>query len=292
GRWLLALPAHHVAGAQVIVRALLAGRPPTVLDIRGGFRPDSFATAAAGLPASGRRYTSLVPTQLHRVLTDPRANQALRSFDAVLVGGAATSPGLLTAARGSGLNVVTTYGMSETAGGCVYDGLPLDGVRVRLGPDGRIELAGPMLASGYLGDRAATESAFVDGWFRTSDFGHWNGHHLTVLGRADDVITTGGESVHPAAVERVLTAQPDVRASCVVGLTDPEWGQLVAAAVVLEPVVEGSPDPATWAAAVRAELGPRSVPRRVRVVAELPLRGVGKPDRAAVARLLSETLPR
>ncbi|MBO0850112.1 MAG: o-succinylbenzoate--CoA ligase [Pseudonocardia sp.] len=300
GRWLLALPAHHVAGAQVIVRALLAGRPPWVLDNRDGFRPERFAAAAAEAraAASGSRcYTSLVPTQLHRVLAADgyhgrAALDAARGFDAVLVGGAATPPALLAEARAAGIAVVTTYGMSETAGGCVYNGVPLDGARVRLDPGpggsgrdtaGRISLAGPMLASGYLGQPQATAEAFVDGWFRTSDLGLWVDGRLRVLGRADDVITTGGVKVHPAAVERVLLAQPGVRAACVVGLPDPEWGQLVAAAVVLDP---SPPALADLDAAVRTELGAPSVPKLLRVLPELPLRGIGKPDRTEVACLL------
>jgi len=241
------------------------------------------------------------------VLAAPGAAlDALRGFDAVLVGGAATPPALLDAARSAGINAVTTYGMSETAGGCVYDGTPLDGVGVRLDEAGCIELTGPTLAAGYLGEPEATARVFVDGWFRTSDLGRWDGDRLTVLGRADDVITTGGESVHPAAVERVLTAQPGVRAACVVGVPDPEWGQAVVAAVVLDTAALrdtavgaraagaradslAAPDREAWAAAVRAELGAPAVPRRLRVLDALPLRGVGKPDRAEVARLMSET---
>lgn len=305
GRWLLALPEHHVAGAQVIVRALLAGRPPWVLDNRDGFRAERFAAAATETlaAASGSRcYTSLVPTQLHRVLAAGEhhgraALDALRGFDAVLVGGAAVPPALLTEARAAGVAVVTTYGMSETAGGCVYDGVPLDGARVRLDPAGRISLAGPMLASGYLGQPDATAEAFADGWFRTSDLGRWADGRLRVLGRADDVITTGGAKVHPAAVERVLLAQPGVRAACVVGLPDREWGQLVAAAIVPDPPPPAAaehprngPDPAVHAgldAAIRAELGAPSVPKLLRVLPEMPLRGIGKPDRAEVARLLA-----
>ena len=292
GHWLLALPAHHVAGAQVISRGLIAGHRPTVLDSAGGFRPERFGAVAGELlaaTAGERCYTSLVPTQLHRVLGegDGGALAALRGFDAVLVGGAAAPRSLLAEARAAGVAVVTTYGMSETAGGCVYDGTPLDGVRVRLDPaDARISLSGPTLASGYLGDPASTAEVFVDGWFHTSDLGHWDPDgRLRVLGRVDDVIITGGEKVHPAAVERVLTAQPGVRAACVVGLADPEWGQLVAAAVVCA-------DPAGLDAgglgnAVRAELGAASVPRLMRELAELPVRGIGKPDRAEVARLLA-----
>ena len=330
GRWLLALPAEHVAGIQVIVRALLAGAPPVVMDLRTGFRPDAFVTATAAL-GPGRRYTSLVPTQLSRILdvagpgsqhgapaaaevgAAPTAVEALRSYAAVLVGGAALDPATRERALAAGVRVVTTYGMSETAGGCVYDGVPLDGVTVDLDPDGRIVLGGPTLASGYLpattadatadaaggaGGAAAGEPAgFVGGRFRTGDLGRWRDGRLEVLGRADDVIVTGGEKVAPAAVERVLAAQPGVRAACVVGLPDPEWGQVVAAAVVWDADAEPGaptattatpePDAESLRAAVRAALGRAAVPRRVVAVAEIPLRGIGKPDRAAVARLVS-----
>jgi O-succinylbenzoic acid--CoA ligase len=289
----------------VVVRALLAGDRLAVLDTRAGFRPDRFATAATALldaAGGGRCYTSLVPTQLHRVLaaatdrtdgTDGAdALVALRRFDAVLVGGAATPPALLAEARRAGVAVVTTYGMTETAGGCVYDGVPLDGTRVRLDPaDGRIWLAGPMLATCYLGDPEASAETFRGGWFRTSDLGWWDADgRLRVLGRADEVIITGGAKVHPVAVERVLAARPGVRAACVVGLADPEWGQLVAAAV--ECADPDQVDPVELAEAVRAELGAVAVPRLIRPLTELPVRGIGKLDRAEVARLLRQELAR
>lgn len=286
-RWLLALPAEHVAGVQVIVRALLAGASPLVQDLRAGFRPEAFAAATAAL-GPGRRYTSLVPTQLLRVLDAGGAPlDALRSYAAVLVGGAALDPVLHERARTAGVAVVTTYGMSETAGGCVYDGVALPGVTVELEPDGRILLGGPTLASGYLGLPAETAAAFVGGRFRTGDLGRMREGRLEVLGRADDVVVTGGEKVEPAAVERVLAGLPGVRAACVAGAPDPEWGQAVVAAVV----PEGEADEA-WAAAlrtaVRDALGRAAVPRRIAAVAELPLRGIGKPDRRAVARLVTE----
>ncbi len=279
--WLLALPAEHVAGVQVVVRALLAGDPPEVLDLRGGFRPDAFAAATARLPGT-RRHTSLVPTQLRRLLdADGPAPEALRSYAAVLVGGAALDPGLHARARAAGVAVVTTYGMSETAGGCVYDGVPLDGVTVDLEDDGRIRLGGPTLARGYLGRPEETAAAFAGGRFRTGDLGRWEDGRLVVLGRADDVVVTGGEKVAPAAVERVLGAQPGVVAACVVGLPDPEWGRVVAAAVVGARL-----DHDALRAAVRAELGRAAVPRRIVELAAIPLRGIGKPDRAAVTALL------
>lgn len=285
-RWLLALPAEHVAGVQVIVRALLAGAPPAVQDVRGGFRPDDFAAVTAALPA-GRRHTSLVPTQLRRLLAaGGAALDALRSFDAVLVGGAALDPALRTWAEAAGVRVVATYGMSETAGGCVYDGVPLDGVTVALEPDGRIVLGGPTLATGHL------DGPPFGGRFRTGDLGRWmphprHGRRLEVLGRADDVIVTGGEKVAPAAVERVLVAQDGVSAACVVGVPDPEWGQVVAAAVVRDrrPGRHPESDDDALRAAVRAGLGRAAVPRLLLDVAEIPVHGIGKPDRTAVTAL-------
>jgi O-succinylbenzoic acid--CoA ligase len=288
--WLLALPAVHVAGVQVIVRSLLAGSAPVLQDLRDGFRPADFA-AATGELAAGRRCTSLVPTQLARVLdAGGAALEALRSYDAVLVGGAALEPALRSRARDVGARIVTTYGMSETAGGCVYDGVPLNGVRVGIDESGRIRLGGPILAEGYLGDPAGTAAVFGDGWFSTSDLGRWCDGRLEVLGRADDVIVTGGKNVAPAAVERVLVTQPGVRAACVVGLPDAEWGQVVAAAFVADAAGSGEPAAARLDRlrdAVRDELGRAAVPRLLRTVAEIPLRGVGKPDRRAVAALLA-----
>ncbi|MPZ83912.1 MAG: AMP-binding protein [Actinophytocola sp.] len=274
GRWLLPLPAQHVAGVQVIARSLLAGAEPVVLGAQ------AFADAADQL-GSGRRYTSLVPTQLSRLLATDL--EALRSFGAVLLGGAATPAPLLERARAAGVRVVTTYGMSETAGGCVYDGFPLDGVGVRLSA-GVVELSGPMLASGYRLAPAATAASFVDGWFRTTDLGALRPDgSLEILGRADFVINTGGVKVAPSAVEAVLTAQPGVAEACVVDLPSVEWGQLVAAAIV---PAGPAPAVADLLDAVRAALGGPAVPKLVRFADALPQRGPGKVDRSAVRELL------
>jgi o-succinylbenzoate---CoA ligase len=177
--------------------------------------------------------------------------------------------------------------MSETSGGCVYDGVPLDGVTVDLDADGRVLLGGPTLAEGYLDRPEETAASFVDGRFRTGDLGRWRAGRLEILGRADDMIVTGGEKVAPAAVERVLAAQPGVRSSCVVGTPDPEWGQVVAAVVVWDDRRPGDRRTGPLRAAVRAELGRAAVPRRIVFVAEIPSRGIGKPDRQAVADLLA-----
>jgi O-succinylbenzoic acid--CoA ligase len=305
GRWLLALPAHHVAGVQVLLRSARAGSPAAVMELGAGFRPDGFAAAVDDAARDGDgpvRRTSLVPTQVRRLLDDAGAGlAALRSLDAVLVGGAAADPGLLARAREAGVRVVTTYGMSETCGGCVYDGVPLDGVSVELeGADsdgssgvgssssgvGRVVLGGATVAEGYRGADDAAVADFLPGRrFRTSDLGRIDAAgRLELLGRADDVIVTGGEKVAPAAVERALLAVPGVREACVVGVPDVAWGARVVAVVV------GGPGTSLDADAVRAAVAPelgRAAPREVRVLDAVPLRGIGKPDRAGVRALFT-----
>ncbi|NGY58777.1 AMP-binding protein [Lentzea sp. NEAU-D13] len=275
GTWLLALPTNHIAGIQVLVRSIIAGTTPGVLDMSKGFRAMGFAQAARPvLVQPGRHYTALVPTQLSRlVVGEGPGLEALRQFDGVLIGGAATPPKLLQQARALGVQVVTTYGMSETAGGCVYDGEPLRGVQVRT--DDVIEISGPVLALGYRG----SAEPFGE-WFRTGDLGRMRDGRLEVLGRADDVIVTGGEKVPPVLVERALATVEGVLEACVVGVPDDEWGQVVAAAVVAR---GGSPSVEDLRAVVIEAVGRSAAPKLVRFVSELPLRGPGKVDRTAVA---------
>lgn len=285
-QWLLTLPAGHIAGLQVLVRSILAGTDPVVA-APGRFRPDSFAADAARLDGP-RRYVSLVPTQLHRLLDDAGAGlAALARFDAVLLGGAAASPALLTGARTAGVQVTTTYGMSETCGGCVYDGTPLDGVRVRLDGHGRVLIAGTVLATGYLGrpdlDAAVFEHQDGARWLRTSDLGELSGR-LTIQGRLDDVLVTGGAKVSPAAVEALVAQLPEIAEVCVVGVPDAEWGQAVTAVVVLAHGM-ASPTLATVRAHVTRSLAPPAAPRHLVVIDHLPVRGPGKTDRRAVAEL-------
>ncbi|GAC1440329.1 MAG: o-succinylbenzoate--CoA ligase [Mycobacteriales bacterium] len=279
GRWLLALPTTHIAGLQVLVRSLLAGTDPVPLGV-GPFQPAAFAVATDAM-GGDRRYTSLVPTQLSRVLEaggEPLA--ALTSYDAVLVGGAAAPPVLMARARAAGVAVVTTYGMSETSGGCVYDGVPLAGARVDT-QDGIVRIAGPMLASGYRLRPDLTRAAFADGWFTTSDLGRLDRGRLSVLGRADDVIVTGGEKVAPAAVEAVLAGHPAVAEVVVVGVPDAEWGQRVVA--VVRPRGEHVLSLDEAREHVTAVLPRAAAPRELRVVDTFPLLPSGKPDRAALA---------
>lgn len=361
GRWLLVLPPTHVAGVQVVNRTVVAGTDVRVGDL-APFTPGAFAALArdfldfpGSTPGSGRAYVSIVPTQLHRLVAaadgdgddhgDGDGLAALARFDAVLVGGAATPAPLLARARAAGVRAVTTYGMSETSGGCVYDGVPLAGVRVRLaaaagpgdaigdvgavgdaaGPGagattGVVELSGPVLAEGYVGDPDATAAAFrtdPDGtrWFRTSDLGRLDGGHLTILGRADDVILTGGVNVAPAAVEDAIAGHlaglGTPGEACVVGVPDDEWGQAVVAVLALPghapaggvpesrapeartpedrtpedplPLADGGGELlAGLRTAVGGLLGAPAAPRRVYVTPALPTRGPGKVDRRAV----------
>ncbi|WP_061961047.1 AMP-binding enzyme [Demequina flava] len=269
--WLLAVPADRIAGAMVHARVQVADASLTRIgDVP--FTPDAFCRAADAMEP-GRRYVSLVPTQVRRLLADPSGSQALASFDAVLVGGAA--PGMELPA-----NAIETYGMTETAGGCVYDGVPLPGVQVRTNADNRICIAGPTLADGYAdSDNSAFTSAQGLRWFVTNDVGSWDGS-LTIHGRADDVIITGGHNVHPSTVERAVAELPGVREAVAVGVPDPEWGERVA-------IVIDAPAPAPSLARMRDALDlPRhSLPRQVVVVRSVPRTEAGKIDRSAARAL-------
>jgi O-succinylbenzoic acid--CoA ligase len=283
GQWLLALPVTHVAGLTVLVRSLVARTRPEVLDLYGGFSVDAFAAATGRLAPGVRHYTSLVPTQLHRLLD---AGVDLSSYDGILVGGAALPAALADRASAAGVPVVTTYGMSETSGGCVYDGRPLDGVDVVLRDDGRVELGGPVVFGGYRLRPDLTAQALVGGRHLTQDLGRWTDDgRLEVLGRADDVVISGGINVPAAYVERVLLDHPDVAACAVLGRPDAEWGERVVAVV----------QPHDWAAAPTAEqlrahaaerLEPAALPREVVLMGQLPVLASGKPDKVAVRELL------
>jgi o-succinylbenzoate---CoA ligase len=269
-RWLCCLPGTYIAGIQVLVRSLVSGTDPVLAD-----RADPGTVAA-----SGCAYVSLVPTQLKRLLDVDIS--PLAGFRSVLLGGAAAPAGLLDAARTARVRVVTTYGMTESCGGCVYDGIPLDGVRVRIGDGDRIWIAGPVLFSGYLGGPAAPG----DGWLRSGDLGRLDSEgRLTVRGRADDVINTGGYMVVPGEVAAVLQTCPGVRDVAVLGQPDPEWGERVVAVVApADPA-----DPPTLELLrlhVRERLPRYAAPSRVVMVDAVPMLPSGKHDLARLSREL------
>jgi O-succinylbenzoic acid--CoA ligase len=278
GHWLLALPTDRIAGAMVMVRSRLAGTSLAGVG-PGPFTADAFAAAAERLPADAPRFTSLVPTQLTRVMESPHGADALASFTAVLVGGAALG-------YEPPANVVRTYGLTETAGGCVYDGIPIGDTRVRIGDDGRILIAGSSLADAYRPERA--DAWVEDGevrWLVTSDLGEWAGDgRLRVLGRVDDVITTGGFKVNPRTVERALDTQAWVKEAAVVGVPNSEWGADVVAFVV--PTALGQMRKLhELRHALEPQLARHELPRELVVVEALPRLATGKVNYQALRSL-------
>ena len=273
-RWLLCLPPTHIAGIQVLVRSLAAGTSPVV----------AARAEADVLARSGCAHVSIVPTQLRRLLeADPGASWA-RGFTSVLLGGAAAPAGLIAGARAAGVPVITTYGMSETCGGCVYDGLPLDGVTVTTGEDGRIRISGPVLFSGYRMRPDLTAAAMDGAWFVTSDLGAIDAAgRLTVRGRADDVIITGGENVVAGEVASLLETCPGVREAAVVGRPDAEWGERVTAVIVPDDPAQ-PPTLDLLCRHVQERLPRYALPRELVLRAALPMLPSGKPDLEALRR--------
>ncbi|MGH1524625.1 AMP-binding protein [Leifsonia sp. L25] len=285
GQWLLALPAHYVAGAQVLVRSLAAGTEPVVYG-EGHFDPLRFAGLAGEL-TDGLRYTSLVPVQLARLVDAAEGGarevgRALRRFDGILVGGQALDHRLRERAEALGARLLATYGSSETAGGCVYDGVPIGPTVVRE-VDGLLEISGPTLAEGYLGDPERTDAVFhqEDGvrWYRTGDLGEVRDGRVAVHGRSDNVIISGGEKVLLDAVERLVRSWDGLEDAVVVAAEDTRWGQVPVV------VTTGRAELAALRSAIAERLGRAAAPARIVTVAELPHLSSGKPDRVAAARL-------
>ncbi|GAA2010188.1 AMP-binding protein [Brevibacterium samyangense] len=344
GRWYLALPTNHVAGVQVLLRSIQAGTTPYTAS-PGRFTAESFtadiramrADTAPGVPL----YASLVPTQLVRIMESPEAAAQAAALDAALLGGAAISPTLLARAAEAGIRIVRTYGMSETCGGCVYNGVPFDGVHLRITDSGRVHITGPVVADGYV-DVAEAPRADVPSGTRVPDgagargasgagtlrltarpdtdpvtgeptgFGFENGERsfltsdlgrltaadgtpvLDVLGRADDVIITGGENVSPHVVEAVLlrVLEPlGIAEVLVTSVPDAEWGERLVALV--RAGGDRIADVALTAEALRDRpgmtLARHEVPARFIPVTEIPARSIGKPDRKQ-ARELAKSL--
>lgn len=267
-RWLCCLPLDHVAGIMTIVRSRAAGAAPVVLP-----RFDPEHVGAAGADA-----ISLVPVMLERLLA---RGTDLARWRWILLGGASVDPRLVERARAAGGNVVRTYGMTETCGGVVYDGRPLDGVEVRVGAGGVVRLRTPTIMERYRLDAAATERAFEDGWLVTRDLGEWDGERLLVRGRADEVVVTGGENVSPEEVEALLASHPKVADVAVAGRDDAEWGQRVVAFVVAAP--GRPPTLEELRAHVKERAASYKAPREVVLVDRLPRLPSGKVARASLS---------
>jgi len=302
-RWLACLPLAHVGGLSILTRCLLARRTVVLFDGESGLLA---RIEALGRALEEQRVTlvSLVPTVLDALLAHGfRPPETLR---AVLLGGAAASPSLLERARLAGLPLLTSYGMTEAAsqattrsygeryaplelhGGLVASGRPLSGMKLRIGKDDEIQLAGPMLFDGYWGEPPARADS---GWFRTGDRGviRENGE-LVVLGRCDDLIVTGGENVDPVAVESMLSRLPGLRGACVFGVDDPRWGQIVAAALAFAPGHE--PSSSEIAVFCNETLPSHERPRLVALFPDLPLNPTGKVDRRQLKEIATPLLVR
>jgi len=273
GQWLLAVPSHYIAGINVLVRSLAAGLDPVVLEAVP-FAVTNFARATELLEGPVV-FTSLVPAQLARLLAEDEGIRALRRFDRVLVGGQSTPPALLAEAAAHGIAVTRTYGSSETSGGCVYDGEPLGQTLVRI-TEGQIEISGPTLADGYIGDPVRTAAHFIvdEGvrWYRTGDAGEFVDGVLTVTGRLDDVIISGGVKVSLGAVEKVVRSLTGLDDAVVVRQHSDSWGEVPV--VIATSTVEL----AKIRAVVTAQLGREAAPQRVIVVDSIPLLASGKPN--------------
>jgi len=254
--WSLLLPLTHIAAVNVVVRSMELGTTPIDLRDFDGDYPIA-------------DYTAIVPTQLFRALNgDQRLLSHLKSAKAVLVGGAALSQALRNQAELSGIKVITTYGMTETCGGCVYDGTALDGVEIEI-RSGKICIKGPVLAS-YI--------AVNDGWFETNDLGEYDNDHLVVIGRSDDVIISGGENLSLNAVENSLSlAFPDTQFAAF-AVEDPQWGQSLQLAVV------GTISDDQIATHLERDFGGFAKPKGIHRMTSLPLLGIGKIDRKSLAK--------
>jgi O-succinylbenzoic acid--CoA ligase len=290
GQWLLALPINFVAGANVLIRSLVADTQPVLMNTSVPFTAEAFARSAS-LMTGARRYTSLVPTQLARLaaaINDPFSPSGindfllaqLRKFDAILVGGQAPQDEVVTALRDLGIKIVITYGMTETCGGCVYDGVALDGVRVDL-VGSRIEISGKVLASEISDDSGVQ---VLGERFITNDLGEFDEvGRLQILGRIDRVIVSGGLKISLDRVEELARAVPGVAELAATAIADQEWGQRVGI------VYLGSPEVADEIAlALANDLGPAGKPIRVVRTDGVPKLPSGKHDLQAIKRLFEE----
>ncbi|MFA9277506.1 MAG: AMP-binding protein [Rhodoluna sp.] len=288
GQWLLALPLTYIAGMSVLVRSIESGTEPVFMP-SGPFDARTFLHSVSEMTGA-RRYTALVPVQLARVLDEAEnsadALELLRSLDAVLIGGQALEPELRERADARGVKIVTTYGSSETSGGCVYDGVPLAGVSVEIAEgSGEILIAAPQLATEYVGDEQRTADTFQKrngvSWYHTGDAGSLENGVLTVLGRIDRVITSGGLKIDLDAVEAVVRAIAGCSQALAIHIPDSEWG--VRPAVVVPGVEHSAELSAQIYDDIVAELGRVAAPKIVCFIDEIPRLSSGKPDLLALS---------
>ena len=276
GQWLLALPINYVAGLNVLIRSAVAETQPVMMNTSVTFTAEAFVRHTTMLRAE-KKFTALVPTQLSRLAIaaeqDESVLNALRAYDAILVGGQATSPQLLESLRELGVKVVETYGSAETFGGVVYDGQALHGVFVSINAESRIEVSSPTLANEFA----------APGKIVMSDLGEIVDGKLRVLGRADRVLISGAIKVSLDRVEAVARDVGGVVELAATAIDDAEWGQRVAI------VYLGSPEVADEIAQRLADdLGPAAKPLRIMRADRVPKLTSGKHDLQAIKQLFEK----
>jgi len=297
-RWVVSMPAHRIAGIMVLVRSWFHNSPFEIDPSVGGARTfESAAFAATTMravresAADGRALmVSLVPTQIARLLESGSVGiEALQSYDLVLSGAAATPQPMLNRMRELGIKVSVSYGMTETCGGCVFDGRPLDGVKVSLGTKddvepGRVTISGPVTASGYRLRPDLDAVSFISGQVQTHDVGKLDSSGLLhILGRLDDVVTVGGVNVALSAVESLIRHHPAIEDVAVIDLQDELWGSIPIAYVVTRyHIADTSNLISEIQSTIRDQISRAAVPRTVQFVASLPMLDSGKIDRISL----------
>lgn len=294
-RWVMSMPAHRIAGIMVLARAQLFNNPYVIDPSTGGARAFDAATfsvttaqAARESKADGKPLAvSLVPTQIARLLEAGVVGiEALQSYDLVLSGAAATPQPMLNRLRELGINVVVSYGMTETCGGCVYDGQTLNGVSISLGTKddvepGRISISGSVLASGYRLRPDLDAVSFIENKLMTHDVGKLDSSGLLhVLGRLDDVVQVGGTNVSLSAVEAILRHHPAISDVAVIDIADELWGSIPMAYVTLrDQTINQEALAQLIQQTVTDRIGRAATPRSIQFVDELPMLDSGKIDR-------------
>lgn len=272
-RWSLVLPLTHIAAINVLVRAIELG-----LEAVDNRNSDRYSPA---------EYVSVVPTQLHRALnnsSEKKFLQHLQSAVAVLVGGGPTDEFLIAKAKENGVNVITTFGMTEMCGGCIFDGNPLPLVEMKITETGRVKLKGPMRANGYLNDENSWAAVIDGSWFITSDLGRIDAGKLKILGRIDDQIISGGKKISLNEIEMSLHAVFPLQQFIAFAISDPEWGQALALASASKIAEASIKDH------LRRTFGGFGVPKFFLQLEEIPTKGIEKPDRNRLREILSSQL--
>lgn len=256
--WSLTLPLNHIAGINQLTRSI---------NLNSNLAPSD---------GSGAQFISIVPTKLHRAIQNKDLLfDNLCSAKKVLIGGAPITQKLIASAQDCGISLVTSYGMTEMGGGCIYDSQPLPGIEMKIDSAGLINLKGPVVANSYFGDSQATKRHFQNGWFITSDLGEISAGSLTVNGRSDDLIVSGGEKISAIMVAALIRAHFPELEIIVLGVPDVEWGQS------LRVVVTGNKKELTLAQIrdiVGSQIGRFAAPRSLLLLDQIPMLDIGKPD--------------